>query len=141
MRRQAYGWIGLGLGIALAAGGPAWTRPEEGKAGPKSAGSPRLNAYFPNGFEDAAWQRAAFDSVARSWSADSFPLPGRKAVVISTITRDGKVMETKVGTASGSEGWDKAAVDAVKKAAPFPPLPKSWIGTSLEVHWHFELSR
>ena len=64
---------------------------------------------------------------------------GKKAVVISTITRDGKVMEAKIGTASGSEGWDKAALQAGKGAAPFPPLPKSWAGTSLEVHWHFAL--
>ena len=132
MRHRTWRMI---LGIVLAAGGLASAQPEEGKAA-----GPRLNAYFAKGFEDAAWQRAAFEKVARVWSAASPPAPGKKTVVLSTITRDGQVMEAKVSTASGSEDWDRAAVDAVKKAAPFPPLPKSWAGTSVEVHWHFELS-
>ncbi len=104
-------------------------------------GSPRLNVYFTKGFDDVAWQRAAFDRVAKSWSATAAPAVGKKTVVISTITRDGKLIEAKIGTESGSEAWDKAAAAAVKKAAPFPPLPKSWTHSSLEVHWHFEFAK
>jgi TonB family protein len=104
-------------------------------------GSPRLNAYFTTGFEDAAWQKGAFDKVAKSWTAATPPALGKKTVVLSTITRDGKVLEARVDTASGSEAWDKAALEAVKKASPLPPLPKSWPNSSLEVHWHFAFAK
>jgi len=141
MRVVRLGRIAACLAVAVLAASLLPTQSEEKKAAPAPQPGPRLNAYFAKGFEDAAWQRAAFDKVARSWKAASPPEVGKKAVVISTITRDGKVMEAKIGTPSGSEGWDQAAVEAVKSAAPFPPLPRSWAGTSLEVHWHFALEK
>lgn len=104
-------------------------------------GSPRLNAYFTKGFEDAAWQKRAFDAVAKSWVAAAPPAPGRKAVVLSTVTREGKVLEARLDTSSGSDVWDRAALDAVRKASPFPSLPESWPNSSLEVHWHFAFAK
>ncbi len=79
--------------------------------------------------------------MAKGWVASQPPAVGKKAVVVSTVTRDGKLLEARVDTPSGSEAWDRAALDAVKKAAPFPALPKTWSATSLEVHWHFELAK
>ena len=106
-----------------------------------AAASPRLQAYFTTGFEDAAWQRAAFDRVAKAWIAAAPPAVGKKAVVLSTITRDGRLLEARVDTSSGNDAWDKAALDAVRKAAPFPALPKTWPSTSLDVHWHFAFAK
>ena len=140
MRRHALvGWILCGA-LALFPGAHARAAGAEDPA-KTSQGKPRLNAYFATGFEDAAWQRAAFDKVAKAWAATSPPALGKKAVVISTITREGNVLEAKLGTASGSEAWDKAALEAVRKAAPFATLPKSWTASSIEVHWHFEFAK
>jgi len=113
------------------------------KAAPPAAakGKPSLTAYYVKGFDDAAWQQKAFGKVAKSWVATTPPALGKKVVVISQITRAGKVLEAKVGTASGSEAWDKAALDAVKAAAPFPALPAKWVESSVEVHWHFSYSK
>ena len=125
-------WILIGV-VALALAPAA----AENRAAP-AKGTPRLNVYFTKGFDDAAWQRGAFDKVAKAWKASAPPAVGRKAVVIATITRDGKLLDAKVSTASGSEAWDLAALEAVRKAAPYPPLPKSWADSSVEAHFHFE---
>lgn len=106
-----------------------------------SKGSPHLNVYFSKGFADGAWQKAAFERVAKSWSAATPPALGKKSVVIATIARDGKLLGTRLGTASGSKPWDDAAQAAVVKAAPFPPLPKSWTEPTTEVHWHFAFDK
>ena len=110
-------------------------------AGPAHGGGPAtlsLNAYFPADFADAGYARGAMDKVLKVWKP-SPPLPaaGKKAVVISTILRDGKLLEARLHMGSGSKAFDDAAVSAVKKAAPFAPLPKEYTGSSAEVHWHF----
>lgn len=101
-------------------------------------GGPRLNAYFATGFDDAAWQRAAFEKVVKVWKPVAAPALGKKAVILATITREGSLLEARNHMPSGSKGWDDAALQAVRKAAPFAPLPKSWPHSSIEVHWHFE---
>jgi protein TonB len=106
-------------------------------AAEEAQGALSLNAFFARGFDDAAWQRAAFDKVAKAWTEAAPPALGKKTVVIVTVLRDGKVLEATIGTPSGSEAWDKAALAALKKAEPFPELPKSWTTSSLEVHFHF----
>jgi protein TonB len=123
MRRVRSFWIGVALLLAVGLG--------------SAAGKPSLVAYYAEGFGDAGWQKAAFDRVATSWVAAEPCAPGKKAVVICQITRDGQILEAKIGTASGSAAWDEAALAAVRKAAPFSRLPKSWPNSSLEVHWHF----
>lgn len=107
---------------------------------PSTAG-PRLQAYFTTGFDDAAWQKAAFDRVAKGWIAASPPAVGKRAVVLSTITRDGKLLEARIDTTSGNEAWDQAALEAVRKAVPFPALPRTWVNASLAVHWHFAFTK
>ena len=133
----------MGLGICAwmvlwAAAGAEAGGGEKGSAKQAVKSGPRLNVYFTTGFEDATWQRVAFDKVAKSWNPAALPAPGKKAVMIATIARDGRLIGASLHVSSGSAEWDKAAEDALKKASPFPPLPKSWPQTSLEVHWHFE---
>ncbi len=107
------------------------------------AATPNLRAFFASDFTDQGYQQKTFEKVARSWKRPSeSPEPGSKSVVITTILRDGSLLEGE-GTLhhkSGSKAWDEAAMKAVKDAAPLDPLPKSYKGTSVEVHFHFELN-
>ena len=41
------------------------------------------------------------------------------------VLPDGKLSRVSVVKSSGSSRLDKAAVEAVQRAAPFPPAPKS----------------
>ncbi|HEX4997155.1 MAG TPA: TonB C-terminal domain-containing protein [Terriglobia bacterium] len=133
-----------GIGITLMAGAAllmtCWAHGTAASEALQAKGSPRLNIYFNKGFNDTAWQKAAFDKVAKSWVIATPPDVGKQAVVIANIARDGKLLDTKLNLESGSADWDKAAVDGVKKAAPYPALPRSWTASSLEAHFHFAFS-
>ena len=52
----------------------------------------------------------------------------------SRTSRCGPMLNSR----SGLDAWDAAALDAVKKAAPFDPLPKNYSRPTVEVHFHFE---
>jgi len=104
-----------------------------------AAGTPSLKVYFASDFEDQAYQQKAYAKAAGSWKMPGeFPEAGSKAVVITTILKDGALGETKIHYKSGSEAWDAAALAAIKAAAPFDPLPDSYPQPSVEVHFHFE---
>lgn len=102
-----------------------------------AAGSPRLEAFFQNELKDAGYQQKLYSRVAGKWrQPKGTPALGRKTVVQAVIGRDGKLMSATVSTASGSKAWDAAALDAVKKAAPFPPLPAGYSQSTLDAHFH-----
>jgi protein TonB len=135
--RNGKTWLSVAAAAALMgltlAGGTTEVRAQ-------AKGQPRLNVFFTKGFNDAAWQKAAFDKVAKVWMAAAPPALGKKTVVIANIARDGKLIDSKINLESGSAGWDKAADEAIKKAAPYPTLPKNWTASNLEVHFHFEFA-
>lgn len=104
-----------------------------------AACAPRLQAFFASDFKDQAYQQKAYRKVASAWKRpDGSPKPGGKTVVIVTISRDGTATPPALHLESGTESWDAAAVEALKKAPPFDPLPKTHSGPSVEVHFHFE---
>jgi len=108
-------------------------------AGPPSAAAPRLQVYFAADFKDSAYQQAAYKKVAAAWKRPpTVPEPGGKTVVIAVIRKDGSAPGPTLHYKSGSDTWDAAALEAVKKAAPFDPLPKTYPRPTVEVHFHFE---
>jgi len=103
------------------------------------AGTPDLKTYPASDFKDTAYLQKMHQKVGASWKRpDQTPKAPGKSVVIVTILRDGSLLESRLHMKSGVEAWDAAALDAVKKAAPFDPLPKTYSRTSVEVHFHFE---
>jgi len=107
--------------------------------GPLRAAAPRLAVYFASDFTDAAYQKKTYQKVAAAWKRPAnTPKPGSKAVVIAVIQKDGSMAAPTLSHPSGSDDWDAAALAAVKKAAPFDPLPKAYTRPSVEVHFHFE---
>jgi len=103
------------------------------------AATPRLQVFFAADFKDADYQHAVYMKVASSWKRPSAtPRPGGKTVVIAVIQKDGRAPDPVLHLKSGSDAWDAAALDAVKKAAPFHPLPQGTTRPSVEVHFHFE---
>ncbi len=104
-----------------------------------AAGSPRLEAFFQNELKSADYQQKVYSRVAGKWrqpGAKGTPIPGRKTVVQAVIGRDGKLVSAVVSMESGSKAWDAAALAAVKKASPFPPLPASYTLPTLDAHFH-----
>ena len=100
-------------------------------------GRPSLNVYFQSTLKDASYQKAVFQKVAGTWKTPATaPAVGRKCVVQATISRDGRVQNAFVSMESGVKAWDKAALGAVEKSSPFPPLPASYDHQTLEAHFH-----
>ena len=99
---------------------------------------PRFTAYFTPAFTDSAYQKAAADRVLKAWKAPAGAPVGKKTVLIALIGTDGKLAGLRDHMTTGFKPWDDAAIAAVKAAAPFPPLPKSWGYPTMEVHFHFE---
>ncbi|MBF0096134.1 MAG: energy transducer TonB [Magnetococcales bacterium] len=58
--------------------------------------------------------------------------------LIFTINREGKVVEVKVTRSSGVPVLDQEAVAAVRKAAPFEPLPEDWQPAKMIIRSTFE---
>lgn len=56
-----------------------------------------------------------------------------QAKVAFVVTKNGQVRSTRIIASSGNPALDKAALDAVHRAAPFPPIPA---GTGRD-QWHF----
>ena len=100
--------------------------------------TPLLQVFFAADFKDQQYQQKVYQRVATSWLRPATsPQPNGKTVVIAIIARDGRVAPPIVNLKSGSDAWDAAALAAVKKAAPFEPLPQSYPRPSVEVHFHF----
>jgi len=60
--------------------------------------------------------------------------PQRRAEVFFRIGRNGKlVVQPRMNSASGNTLFDRAAMQAIAQAAPFPPLPREYQGQSLGV--------
>jgi protein TonB len=102
-----------------------------------AAGRPSLNVYFQSTLKDPAYQKQVFQKVAGLWKAPtSTPAIGKKCVVQAILSRDGRVQSAFVSMESGVKAWDKAALAAVEKSSPFPPLPASYEQKTLEAHFH-----
>jgi protein TonB len=129
------------LGIALGSGGLARVaQATGGEQVPGAAGrcAPSLQVFFASDFTDQAYQKKAYDKVASLWKRPpADPKRGSKTVVITTIAKDGKGTPPMLHMKSGSDAWDAAAMQAVKAASPFPPLPASYAQSGVEVHFHF----
>jgi protein TonB len=63
------------------------------------------------------------------------------SVITFDIMRDGSVRNAKVAQRSGNSTLDFSALRAVSDAAPFPPLPPNYSGSSTSVELRFQLQK
>ncbi len=104
-----------------------------------SPGQTSLTIYFQSTLTDQAYQQKTFKRVAAAWKVPEdarFPKAGTKTVVRAVIAADGRLVSTDVSTECGSKKWDAAVEKAVRAAAPYDPLPKSYKYPSVEAHFH-----
>ncbi|MBP1619594.1 MAG: TonB terminal [Acidobacteria bacterium] len=57
--------------------------------------------------------------------------------MLSRIDRGGRLVESGIELPSGVAAFDRAALRAVYAAAPFPPLPQGFGGSTLTLHLDF----
>jgi periplasmic protein TonB len=104
-----------------------------------AGGRTEMQSYFQSTMQNKAYQDRAFARVAKNWRqppAKQLPVPGKKTVVQTVIGKDGKLVSAKITLESGSPAWDAAVLGAIKKSAPFEPLPPDYGYPTVEVHFH-----
>lgn len=82
----------------------------------------RLQGRNPN-IDYSAYMAEVQRKIKRDWHPPHF-YENKRVTVIFRIDHDGRVIEKKVKQSSGLPAADAAALTAIDKAAPFPPLPK-----------------
>lgn len=78
------------------------------------------------------------DKVQENWIYPEGLKDGAISVIVSIkIARTGKLLDVSVEKSSGNQAFDASLLKAVKKAAPFPPLPIDLEGSFLETGLRF----
>lgn len=71
------------------------------------------------------YMKGVAERINKTWQEPKVPKKMEVAITF-TIDKSGKVIETKINKTSGLKALDDAAVNAVKRAAPFAPLPPAF---------------
>lgn len=78
------------------------------------------------------------DKVQENWIYPEGLKDDRISVIVSIkIARTGKLLDVAVEKSSGDQAFDSSLLKAVRKAAPFPPLPVDMEGSFLETGLRF----
>jgi protein TonB len=110
--------------FALAASAAA---PPQQKAIKPPASTPSASANQQQALQDYVLQVVRKLSHTRFYAASSSAQIGHGVVIARlTIARDGSLVDLSLPKQSGSAGVDGSVLDAIRKAAPFAPLPKGF---------------
>lgn len=94
-------------------------------------GPPAVNAHAAEEMEQ--YRRYLEREIQQRWfiPPEAHLLPGPTTViVIFEVARDGKLLQIRLKQSSGFPALDRAALNAVRLAAPFRPLPSVFLFTS-----------
>lgn len=61
-----------------------------------------------------------------------------RVVVEFVVAKDGKLVSVKVINTSGDPGVDDSALNAIKLASPFKPLPAGFVGEYCKFQFSFD---
>jgi TonB family protein len=75
-------------------------------------------------------------AIEANWFRPPAP-DGTRCRVLCRIDRGARLVETGIEAPSAVSAFDRAALRAVYAAAPFPPLPQGFGGTTLTLHLDF----
>ena len=62
----------------------------------------------------------------------------KRVVLLFKIAKDGRLLSCRVFKSSGLQNADAAALNAVKLAAPFRPLPAEFKGQNIDIQFTFD---
>lgn len=78
------------------------------------------------------------DQVQENWSyPEAYRRTDLRMIVSLKISRTGKLVSVWVERSSGNAHFDNSLINAIKKAAPFKPLPEGFEGALLETGLRF----
>ncbi len=113
----------------------------EGPLGLGEAAEGGIGALDAEAFEFAWYRRALTQRLRAAWTKPTARGLEKilRTVVYFRLLRSGQTVDIQLESSSGMEALDRSALRAVYDANPLPPLPHSYGGRSLGVHFFFEL--
>ena len=78
--------------------------------------------------------------IKKEWSLPENLPKGKtdlETVIVVVIEKDGKVQKSWFEKKSGNTLYDQMAMRAIKKAEPFPPIPKELGDSPFEIGFRF----
>jgi len=121
---------GSGSGIGPGAGGYPIGGVPWGSPQGSSAWNSKLNDYY-----DTIWAK-----VKKEWTLPgdiSKGNAGLEAIIVIILERNGKIQKSWFEKRSGNALYDQMAMRAIKKAEPFPPIPKEFSDNTFEIGIRF----
>lgn len=94
------------------------------------------NNSFGNQF--GAYASLVVQRVTEKWQTGGLAAGGPMVVITFDIQRDGSIRNPQIAQRSGNSALDYSALRAVTDAAPFPPLPPNYSGSSTSVELQFQ---
>jgi protein TonB len=102
-------------------------QPPQQKAIKPPASAPSASANQQQALQDYVLQVVRKLSQSRFYAASSSAQNGHGVVIARlTVARDGGLIDLSLPKQSGSAGVDGSLLDAIRRAAPFAPLPKGF---------------
>ena len=121
---------GTGTGTGLGSGGFS--------AGGLPGGSPRGSSLLEaklNDYYSLIWAK-----IKKEWTLPENLPKGKidlEAIIVVIIEKDGRVTKSWFEKKSGNALYDQMAMRAIKKAEPFPPIPKEFSDETFEIGIRF----
>jgi TonB family protein len=117
---------GTGMGSGVGTGKGAGTGTGTGGG----SGSRILDDYYTT-----IWAK-----IKKGWTLPENLSKGKadlEAIIVVVIEREGKIQKTWFEKRSGNVLYDQSAMRAIKKAEPFPPIPKEFSDNTFEIGIRF----
>lgn len=111
-----------------------------GGTGAGGGGSQRVGMSIPlKGYDLLPWATAVIDKIQLAWALPAVPeVPeGAKISMIVVIKKSGDLDSIEILEGTSVELLDRAALDALRTALPFPALPADFPGDLLEITFEF----
>ena len=106
----------------------------------KGAPADRGLTFDTSGFKNRGYMRMLKERIESIWK---YPKEAARRGISGdlymkfTINKNGSLRDIELLRTSGHSELDDAAIKAIKRAAPFWPLPEDWDKDSLEIKGHF----
>lgn len=75
--------------------------------------------------------------IKRNWNPPKAD-KSKRVLMLFKIAKNGELLDAKIIQSSGNNAIDLAAAKALKKSAPFEPLPKKFKGKSVDIQFTFD---
>ena len=96
-----------------------------------------LNSSIENSDNWGPYMQYVEHKIKSNWSSPTEKV-SKQIVTKITIAKNGELLDAIIIKSSDNKSVDDSAINAIKKSAPFKPLPKKYKGDSVPIEFTFD---